>query len=205
MDANRFATLTRSIAAVVPRRSAVTGLLGAGLTMCLVREGVEQSAAKKRCRRGNKRCKGTCIPKQDCCRDKECANKIAGQVCKNGRCACPGRQQGCAKQCIAQNACCTDDVPGCPYGDVCERGTCINCIGDPCLSNGACCTDACESRFTFQCICQPGASACTSDRQCCNGSCNLQTGKCRCDPNGSPCTARMSCCSGTCVDDTCVA
>jgi hypothetical protein len=59
------------------------------------------------------------------------------------------------------------------------------------------------------CACFMGTGApeggCTDDRQCCNGSCNTETGKCACDPDGSPCFVSNTCCSGKCTDEQCVA
>ena len=51
--------------------------------------------------------------------------------------------------------------------------------------------------------CVGGGSPCTSDAQCCSGTCipgaNNIPGACLCDPPGSPCTSDAQCCSGTCI------
>jgi hypothetical protein len=84
---------------------------------------------------------------------------------------------------------------GCPYFEVCQAGTCVNCLGDPCSNAGQCCTNHCTGSG---CGCIVGNFACTSNAQCCNGSCNLETQKCTCDPAGSPCNEVIPSCCGTC-------
>jgi hypothetical protein len=201
MDSATFDLLTRSVSTSVTRRRIIALLSSLGLA------GFASSpfgASAKPCKGNKKKCGGKCIPKKDCCTNKECDKKIAGQVCKNGNCTCPGRTKKCGKKCIANDVCCAAGERGCPYYEVCEDGTCRNCLGEDCGVPEDCCTGQCE--LFSGCFCYVGnSSGCTSDRNCCNGSCNTATGQCDCDPNGSPCGNGFGCCSGNCVDEKCVA
>jgi hypothetical protein len=205
MDSVMFDRLARSIHARATRRSALGLFAVLGLSGSL---GAASAAAAKTCKKGKKPCRKKCIPKQDCCRNADCDKKVKGQVCTQGACDCPAGTKRCGKECVDDQVCCSGGEKGCPYFDVCDDGSCVNCYLDQCFSNEECCTGLCDGTL-HSCYCFVGnygpAGGCTEDRQCCNGACNTQTGNCACDPNGSPCVGNEQCCSGSCVEEACTA
>jgi hypothetical protein len=199
VDNATFDRLVRSISRHVTRRTALGFISTVGLSV-FATSALDASA--KPCKGIKKKCGKKCIPKKDCCNDKECDRQVAGQVCKNGACKCPGGQRKCGDQCIANETCCTNGATGCPHSYVCDEGTCLNCIGDTCEFDEECCTNYCEPELG--CLCWNGGSPCTSNRQCCSGTCQGD-GKCACDPIGALCSPGFGCCSGNCVNHQCAA
>lgn len=108
-----------------------------------------------RCPKRTRRCGQRCLPRNRCCRDRDCP---ANQNCQKGRCQCPAGKKRCGKRCIARNACCRDG--DCGTLAVCVRGSCA------CAGNARRCGDACVP--VNKCC---DASDCDVDENCVNGTC----------------------------------
>ena len=120
------------------------------------------------------------------------------QVCRQGRCVCPGDRVNCRGVC-------------CPRGATCEEGVCSTCPGGQPRCGGVCCLAGarCEENRCVNGDLQPN-DLCDQNRpgECASGvcGCGLPTGACVCrdpdcaGPNGD-CTTRglTGCCQGQCV------
>lgn len=172
-----------------------------------------ESGTCSACPRGQRPCRGGCIPQAACCADSECTG---GRVCVDGTCTCGPNQRECNGVCIGNDACCGSDCPvktcgpencaGCCDGTTCRDGDSLNFCG-----RGGFLCEACEFLETcagFGCICE---KACCRDSDCPgpNVRCNRQ-GTCEsCLPDGAPlpggCTIDTVglCCSGSCSNAVC--
>lgn len=126
MDASRFDTLTRRLAARPrSRRRLLRALTGGALTAALSRLGpaaaAEQIAARQRCKLAGQRCS----------RDRDCCHRR----CKRGTCTCPKTTTRCGKHCCPAGTDCDTDLLQCrtvssnicPAGaDTC-RGVMVRC------------------------------------------------------------------------------
>jgi hypothetical protein len=193
MDADRFDTMIRACARP-PSRRALLGLgLAGGLGSLLAR--FDAGAKPKKCKRKQRRCRGTCIPRTNCCKDANCqagevckkekcvakpecqqnADCDGGEVCQNGTCACPTGTESCGGECL----------PGCPAstpGRVVARhpGTCDCCVRPgsyPCPNHIQQCCDEPDSLPCCGPPCEPLAvdpycpqpESCHHDAECYDG------------------------------------
>jgi hypothetical protein len=92
MDADRFDAFELSLDRAVPRRVALVGALGTGLTALLTRFGVDIAAARKKRRKKKKKCKGG---KKKC--GKGCCG--AASACAVGICFCTGNEPQAGAKC----------------------------------------------------------------------------------------------------------
>jgi hypothetical protein len=139
LDADRFDAFVRSFPVAVPRRIALGGLLGAGLSALLTRFEIEDASAKKKrrknkkkknkrktCKNGTKRCgKGCCAP--GTCVGGACcpADRVCGDVCCSSgqRCGAPA-----VSRCVAGQGTCASGADTCAANDL------ISCNGtDQCF------------------------------------------------------------------------
>ena len=173
---------------------------------------------------------GACAGDGDCCSalcdsaTKKCATNLG--VCSPPGTACAGPTECCtfscvggkcsSQQCTADNAACTANEECC--GGTCEGGTCkalttaCKSRGNPCGGNGDCCSKYCDGGFcSAPSFCAQNGDACTSDLECCGGSCakaaGATLGLCgavggsNCAPAGTVCTGDGCdnfCCSLSC-------
>jgi hypothetical protein len=168
VDDHRFDAMIRSLGAI-PRRTAISGLVGVGLGFASGWLGSEGAARnrrrrRKRCKANTKRCRRKCIPRANCCNDGDCSEVT---VCRNGACVCP-----LAGQAVCEGICI--DVAG----DAANCGDCsFACASGECV-NGAC---TCESAIECAGLCACGARL-ESGNVCFAGG-----------NNGIPCTGDDDC------------
>jgi hypothetical protein len=162
MEADRFDTLTRTLATAGSRRRALVATLGGALGMFGLVHSDEAQAGGKcrpacdecqtckqgRCRRTRhgKKCKnGTCHPVRD---RTPCSG---GGFCQSGTCDCPLGMQFCGT-CVnpkTNRAHCGSCGVVCAAGKVCCNGTCAfpNGTENCCVAAGEICTP--DGGFTF--------------------------------------------------------
>src|SRR5215212_893718 len=101
MDADRFDTLARALTDARSRRGALASLLGGTLGLLTLTEtaGRHKKHKKKRkpppvgttppvaCPEGQKSCRGSCLPSNQCCTDGDCP--ALRPSCQQGACTCP--------------------------------------------------------------------------------------------------------------------
>ena len=148
MDAHRFDTLTRTMAATGSRRWALRGLAGAAAAGALALVGVRGAAAAcqvngTRCTSGDACCSGLCKKKQGT--NKKFCRQAPGQgtctveqnVCAGTGGSCNGADCACFVT-AAGRSLCGDLTAGidvvtacgeCPNGKVCVRGGGSGCAG----------------------------------------------------------------------------
>jgi hypothetical protein len=155
MDPIRFDRLARQIAS--PSRRALLGTLGlSGLALLLGQDPPAATAKpkKKPCKSTQKKCGTKCIPKANCCTNKDCT---APKTCQNGTCRCTPKCSG--KSCGASDGCggkCVTNQ-GCGSGQTCSpAGQCV----DTACGNGL---HACGAAGCQQCC----AGQLGADDQCC--------------------------------------
>lgn len=163
LDGNHFDAFVRSFR-LVPRRTTIGALLGAGLAALTIGRGPlgHDAEAKKRrnkrCRGGKKTCRNRCIPKEDCCTDANCG--------ENERCA-----GGTCETCLGQGTDCTDDAQCCTgicdtYTDKCQQVR-VNCESNGDCPNGRCCdNNQCLYVTATQRECVPDASPSPPNASC---------------------------------------
>ena len=178
------------------------------------------------CPRGQRLCRGGCIPEASCCADSECTG---GRVCVDGSCACGPNRRECNGVCIGSNECCGTDCPAITCGPnqrECD-GFCIGvdeCCGTDCPvktcgpenCNGCCdgttCRDgdslnfcgrngftclACD--FRESCI----GSGCVCEKECCrNADCTGTNVRCNRRGTCESCTPDGAALPGGCGPDT---
>ena len=200
MDSHRFDTFARALSTCRSRRGAL-GLLSGLLAPPLLDH--DPASAKKK----KKKKKVTLCHNGQTIKVAKKKRKVAlGLGAMPGACPPPpsspppGSSPPPAPSCV---------TTGCPFFEVCQAGTCVNCLSQSCTNNSQCCTNLCAVE-AGQCACvfgnaAPDVRGCTSNAQCCNGTCDPETKRCACDPPGSPCPFGDSsaCCSGSCVNMVC--
>jgi hypothetical protein len=165
------------------------------------------------CPRGQRPCRGGCIPQEACCADSECTG---GRVCVDGACTCKPNQRECDGACIGADECCGSDCPvktcdaencrGCCDGTTCRDGESLTFCG----RDGSFC-QACNFRETcagLGCICE---KQCCRDFDCLrtNVRCNNQGNSRSCLSDGAPLPGGCDlpnvglCCSGICTGAAC--
>jgi hypothetical protein len=211
MDADRFDSLTATLATAPTRRGTLRFLaaLVAGLAP-LVGGAARPADAKKRRRRRRKRkpnhkrhrkpkprpcpaqtkrCNGKCIDQDGCCTSDECGD---GGVCdEQHACACAPQYKSCGDTCIPASECCD----GCPKGSTCQEGECAcapgyQVCGDGCIPDDECC-DGCPKGMT----CQDGACVCAPDYKTCEDTCIPASECCGGCPKGMACEASSCVCA----------
>jgi hypothetical protein len=113
MDVNHFDAFVISLDRAVPRRGALIGALGMGLTALLTRSGGDSSGAKRRkkkCKGGKKKCGKTCRDLQtDPLNCGSCGNRCdVGKECHDGTCSCPEEETECGGACCDIGFACID-------------------------------------------------------------------------------------------------
>jgi hypothetical protein len=163
MDAGRFDTLARSLAAAGTRRRALAvSLSGAVGLLGLARPG-DATAAKS----------GKCKPKcGECekCKKGDCDRKNGKKRCKQGKCQAKANGLVCSTGTCQGGACappsCSDGIRNGTETDIDCGGTCPRCAnGKVCVNRNDCASAFCKSG-----TCQP----CTSSPECstdASGSC----------------------------------
>lgn len=95
-------------------------------TLCFPNRGVDCchgatcQDGRCQCPKRTRRCGQCCLPKNRCCRHRDCPGN---QRCVNHRCQCPKGKKRCGKRCIARQACCRDNE--CGPREACVNGTCV--------------------------------------------------------------------------------
>jgi hypothetical protein len=134
-----------------------------------------------------------------CCTNNDCpgqSGKVAtcDQTTLTCQYSCPvNNPKDCRGQCIASDACCSANGPGCGSGQVCRQGTCVDLKdnGDSCNTGGECKSQSCV-----------GGHCCNSGEKFCDGVCHA-SGYC-CNGTGCPITNGSGACSGgACVLVSC--
>lgn len=175
MDGTRFDAVTRTLAAGVPRRVALSAFGGAVLSLFdHIHAGtpVESSKKGKKNKKNKKKCKPNCAGKS--CGNDGCSGTCGrcDGSCVAGVCECPGTLRSCSGAC---RQCCNDG--DCDNGRSCLQGVCA------CPSGRAPCPNQCCLPFE---TCEIGMCASPSTPEC--------------DGFSSPCATGASCCSGACVE-----
>lgn len=201
MDPQRFDAMTKTLAASVPRRRALIGLLGGAIAAALGELGA--NAAPPACTRG-----ATCQKTADCCPTERCVEGVCTSTPGGGNASCtaagcpeiaePCRINVCNQETGACEMVADPDSEGqsCPGTDLCfQTFTCQagDCIGsdpvdcstppDACYSAGTCNSSSGECDY-------PLAIECGTDEVCADGDCVCVNGLVRC---GSEC---LACCPG---------
>lgn len=172
-----------------------------------------ESGTCSACPRGQRPCRGGCIPADACCADSECTGD---RVCVNGACACGPNQRVCDGVCISNDACCGTDCPvktcgpencgGCCDGTTCRDGDSLNfcgrdgficqscgfretCDGSGCVCEKECCRDLDCIGTNVRCNQQGICESCIPDGAALPGGCGIQT--------------VSLCCSGSCTGAVC--
>ena len=191
MDQDRFDAIVKRAVGGGSRRTVLRLLIGGALTPVLARIGVAGTEAAPddcqnlgdRCKEGGrpccglatcrngqcqceydtKACKGRCIRKDKCCRDRDCA---PGQMCQGGRCVCtPATCAGLGKNCgrVADGCGGTLQCGECQGNQSCGGGGTPNvcaCIPDgqvtPSGDSSLCCSNDCCFDEQGQCTCAGG-------------------------------------------------
>jgi hypothetical protein len=129
-----------------------------------------------------------------------CITGVAGvDRCQTRDCKVEGRE------CATDGDCCSGKCTN----KACDPG--IECLpdNDPCATPEQCCSHVCAPDSQGVLRCNPGCIAeqggCTSDADCCSGSCN-SAGVCGpgivdCIPLGGACAGSGECRDGTCDPD----
>lgn len=227
IEGHQFDSITRHFA-VASRRATLGGLLGFLGTLAAREEADALIDSRRRCARlgqicsrrnrlpccpgsrcrnlrcrcagGRRPCKGKCIRKNQCCRNRDCPGSLR---CRNGRCRCPNRQRRCQNQCIPADHCCRHR--DCGVGERCDGGRCraVPVCREPdqsCADDADCCAGQCIENI---CVCREPDELCDLDDQCCSGVCNEYSGRCAagCLPETTGCRESLDCCSGCCSQD----
>jgi hypothetical protein len=233
MHPRHFDAFTQTLTQLLyrrPSRRVVLPILGGLLTMSLgsspeiAGRRKRDRRRKKGCERGQRRCRGTCIPQTVCCTDADCAHRF---VCQDQACidpdACPPGQRPCGMLCLQPGACCADAE--CAAEEVCENTVCttlgpcppgltrcgrecVELTSDPdhCGACGRACEPGqdCVDRIVVGDIvcCNPPGRACDSDTDpiCCRfcdtvAGCGVPTGSLVCClGSGDACSNSCDCC-----------
>jgi hypothetical protein len=182
MESATFDRLTTTIATSGTRRAMLTLALG-GLLAGIGRETAlaknKKNNKKKGCRKGQRDCNGTCIPKVNCCFRHDCERQrgCTNEECINGQCQCPPgltmhngvcgffiECKGTGETCTSSNQCCgrceIDRDSGLP--GTCAFGTSLyQCIKDEdCASGPGCRGYLCpEALRPYLSLCQANLSS----------------------------------------------
>jgi hypothetical protein len=194
MDERRFDAVTRTFAAGIPRRVALSVLAGAVLQLRCLIIGKPQAEARKKGK--NKKCKPKCAGKA--CGKNGCGGSCGrcDGACVGGVCVCPDGLRNCNGAC---RQCC--DEAHCENGRSCLQGVCACPRGRaPCPNECCGLFETCEIGMCAAPgppACDGFSSTCTSGATCCSGACVELLGIRYCDRSelGEPCF----------VDDDCVA
>jgi hypothetical protein len=187
METQRFDQWTRLIATDASRRTLLRGVVGPFLAMIIAAGsgGVVGAACRKvgqqceqhgnccpgarcqgrrcQCPAGRKPCGGRCIPRRQCCTNRDCP----GKICRRGACVCRLGTGDCNGdgQCESLLAD-TNDCLRC--GRTCPGGRCFNgaCGGDEaCVCPSTCAV--CYARAEGGRVCSDnGSGQCRTNRRC---------------------------------------
>ena len=161
MDESRFDDLARALS-VGPSRRSLLVTLGAtmlGAVLSARANDVIAKHKKPKCKSTEKKCGKQCIPKANCCSDRDC---VGAATCRKGKCRC--KPQCAGKSCGAKDGCggfCT----ACPQGKSCVNKQCVDDVCNP-KCDGKNCGD--DDGCGGTCIVQQG---CSGNRVCVNGNC----------------------------------
>jgi hypothetical protein len=181
MDANRFDTLARALAA--SRRTSRKTLLGTGLGLLLV--GHHRDAAA-----GCKKVGKKCDKNKDCC---------DGATCKGKKCKCKSGREECSGKCfnLDTDAGHCGGCTACAEGQSCCSGECADLPSDRdhCGSCGNRCPGICTEGPN-------GVPECHGPRCCGDGQCveDVLSNPDHCGACGRVCVQGETCCDGECVD-----
>ena len=221
MDADRFDTLTRSLAEPRSRRSALSGLLVGSVSLLGWQAGNDADAhdllptCKKKSGKQKKKCikkakahtaqhaselGPTCTPQ---CAGKTCgANGCGGECgrcngsCVDNACICPDPSHLCDGFC---QQCCLDSH--CSGGKTCQGGSC-KCPSGTRFCNNTQCQECCSN---LDCCgelqCSGGAKSCVNGTCACKADQTLIAGRCA-SPCDDACTASCAQCGPTFDSDT---
>jgi hypothetical protein len=152
VDSDRFDAFVRSLNVIAPRRAALVGALGTGISVLLLEDVTarKKKRKKKKCKVDTKKCGKTCIPKTECC-----GGCDAEQECCSGTCSdlvTDGANCGeCGNACVTGG--CVQGFCTCQSQEDCNGCVCslrledaeTACSGD--LTTHSCSVDAdCPAR-----------------------------------------------------------
>lgn len=174
MDGKRFDRLTRATQTRAPRRALLAAALAGwlGLPHLLGADAGRKKRKKRKknqsppppppppaaCAEGQKLCRGTCIPSNQCCIDADCA-ALAPRCCQG--------------TCIRTTECCTDS--DCVAGTVCQAASCV-CAAGAIQCGDICCAAPAGLLAKVTCgvspdpICRCGVNL----AEVCSGDCNAE-------------------------------